>query len=703
MTIASNEFENVDIVEDIFGIKVDSLMDFDIRDPIKRKALAKYLCIDEKDMFHIGHFNELTDSNIKYGDIYLDFLDFMSRPDNFWFTCKFLFNIDLHPFQIMILKEFWNRKFPMLIASRGASKTFLLGIYAILRAIFHQGAKIVLTAGSFRQSKLIFEVAANTFENSEIVKNMCAGLSDQGAKRGNDRHVLKIGKSQIIAVPTGSGDTIRGLRSNYTIVDEFLAINPDIFEVVIRAFGSVAASPIDRAKEMSLIDALNEYGKSSEAERLVESLGFGNQVIISSTAYFAFNHLYDYYQKYRKIIESKGDKNKLREIIPESQLENLDWKNYSIIRIPYNALPPGFMDKEMIAQAESLSHHSKFLAEYGAVFPKDSTGFFSRADIESCVAKHNVITQTGTIIQPFSPQLVGNPNKQHVIGIDPASEQDNFAIVVLEINDDHKKVVYCWTTNRKKLEESGKLKGKKQSFYNYCILKIRELIKKFPTQHVMLDAQGGGIPIMEGLHDESITPEGEPLIWPYIASDNDPFWWEKPNKLTDMREGLHILHMIQFSNAKLVSEANHLLKRDIEARNIIFPYLSDAEIASAMSLKGTDYGIDDCMMEIFELQDELSLVEYTITTSGREKWDTPEYISELGKKERLRKDRYTALLLANYAADIIMEGKKETTLTKRYYGKYVGSMQKGDSGGKMYIGRNSDKIQPGLYRVVRRH
>ena len=58
-------------------------------------------------------YNALTDPSIKKDNLMLEFLDYMSKPENFWFTCKYLLNVDLLPFQLCILQELWNRKFPM--------------------------------------------------------------------------------------------------------------------------------------------------------------------------------------------------------------------------------------------------------------------------------------------------------------------------------------------------------------------------------------------------------------------------------------------------------------------------------------------------------------------------------------------------------------------------------------------------------------
>jgi len=57
---------------------------------------------------------------------------------------------------------------------------------------------------------------------------------------------------------------------------------------------------------------------------------------------------------------------------------------------------------------------------------------------------------------------------QYVIGIDPASEADNFSIIVLELHDDHNRVVYGWSTNREDFKRRLKVGlTKKDDFYGF--------------------------------------------------------------------------------------------------------------------------------------------------------------------------------------------------------------------------------------------
>ena len=57
----------------------------------------------------------------------------MTRPEYFSFVCKYIFNIEISPSQSLILADMWNRKFPMLVGSRGFGKSFILTLYKIFR------------------------------------------------------------------------------------------------------------------------------------------------------------------------------------------------------------------------------------------------------------------------------------------------------------------------------------------------------------------------------------------------------------------------------------------------------------------------------------------------------------------------------------------------------------------------------------------
>ena len=572
----------------------------------------------------------------------------MTNPDYFAFLCKHIFNIELLPFQSMILKELYNRRFPMLIASRGAGKTFLMSLYCLLRALLMPNRKIVVVGAAFRQSKFLHDYMETIWKNSPILRDICD--SSSGPRRDVDMCRMLINGSQVVALPIGDGQKIRGQRANDIISDEFASMSLEIFENVIAGFAAVAASPAEgvrlyaakkKAKELGVDPFLYLGGKQKN--------DVGNQIVLAGTAYYDFNHFATYWKRWKSIIKSKGDKKKLREIFGEEVIpESFDWRDYSVTRIPVDLIPKGFMDEAQIARSKATVHNGIYLMEFGAVFCTDSAGFFKRSLIESCVGtdQRPVHLLSGNDVF-FDSRLKGDVAKQHIIGVDPASEVDNFSIVVLELNDDHRRIVYCWTTNRKQHKERVKMGlTNEHDFYSYCARKIRDLMNLFPTIHVAMDSQGGGIAVSEALHDPKNLKQGEVPIWPVIDKDK--------KKDTDFEAGNHILELCNFAKYDWLSEANHGLRKDFEDKMLIFPRFDPITIGLSLEedkAANRKYDtLEDCVMEIEELKNELSMIEITQTSSGRERWDTPEIKVGVGKKERIRKDRYSSLLMANMAA-----------------------------------------------------
>lgn len=593
-----------------------------------------------------------SEREIENPDLHL--MKLMRDPKYIGATCKMLFGIELHPMQCIILQEFWNRPFPMYIASRGWGKSFLLALYSIIKCAFTPGTKIVIVGAAFRQSKIIFEYMETIWRSSPILRSIFSG-NDDGPRRDVDRCTIRLGDSWTIAVPMGDGSKIRGLRAHIIIADEFASISPDIYETVVAGFAAVSASPIQNVKEEARKKAMKEAGIWNEE---IEALQYkmGNQAIISGTADYSFKHFAQYWRRYKSIIESKGDKHKLEELFKGEVPENFNWQDYSIIRIPYELIPKGFMDDKQVARAKATIHTGIYNMEYAACFTADSDGFFKRSLIESCVVNENNPVMIGDKSIIFDATIRGNTHHQYVYGIDPASEKDNFSIVVLEVHPDHSRIVYCWTTNRSNFKERQKsgLTGE-HDFYGFCARKIRNLMKTFPPKVIGMDAQGGGIAIEEALHDPKNLEEGENLIWPTINYDKA--------KDTDSQAGLHILEMVQFAKADWTAAANHGLRKDFEDRVLLFPRFDQLTLGLAMDEDGKDIMKDDltplydslseCILEIEDLKNELTTIVMSQTSTGpgaRDKWDTPEVKLGNGKKGRLRKDRYSSLVIANMLA-----------------------------------------------------
>jgi hypothetical protein len=424
-----------------------------------------------------------------------------------------------------------------------------------------------------------------------------------------------------------------------------------IFQNVVEGFASVSSSPAESVKRTVRIKVLRRQGKHKQADALETQEGYvGNQTIVAGTADYGFKHFADAWRQYKAIINSQGEEKKVVEIFKGKIPKKFNYKNYGVIRLPATLLPENFMDEEHIAKSQATTDKSIHDMEFGAVFAMDSNGFYKRSLIESCVVKPENMPMKYDDIQVFTAKVRGNSELEYVYAIDPASESDNFCITVLEMHKTHRRVVYCWTTDRQKFKELVK-KGEveERSFYGYCARKIRLLMRVFPCKHIMLDAQGGGkAGVYEALNDPDKMLPDEQNIWEIREDD--------VVKDTDRLRGLHILEFVEFVRADWVREANHGLKKDLEDQKLLFPYFNPVQLWYAAKLdKKNDTReydtIEDAVTEIEQMKEELATIVHTQTAvTNRDKWDTPEVIGRSEERRRQRKDRYSALLMANMAA-----------------------------------------------------
>jgi len=645
-------------------------------------AKSKLKTIDEAwlglDSAETDFFNPMSILTASDDDFNIKLAWLMTRPEYLSFITREILNIQLLPSQSLFLREIWNRKFPMLIASRGFGKSFMLSLYAVLRALILPRRKVVVVGAAFRQSKVLFEYMETMWRNSPMLRDICDG--DSGPRRDTDRCTLRLNDSTVTCLPLGDGQKIRGQRANDIIADEFASIPREIFENVVAGFAAVSADPVENVKRLAAKKKAEELGVSFHTEE--KEVKKDNQIILSGTAYYDFNHFATYWKKWKSIIKSRGDISRLREIFGEDPPDSFDWTQYSIIRMPYELLPKGFMDADQVARSKATVHTGIYQMEYGACFTRDSQGFFKRSLIESCVVSEDsaIKDENGNDIL-FEAVLLGNKDKRYIFGVDPASEVDNFSIVVLEVHPSHRRIVHCWTTTRSEHKEKVKRGYSTETdFYAYCARKIRDLMRLFPCIHIAMDAQGGGVAVMESLHDNDKIKDGEAPIWPVIDDD-------KP-KDTDGERGLHILEMCQFAKYDWLAESNHGMRKDFEDKALLFPRFDPLTLTISGHEDGTKGRmfdtLEECVLDIEELKDELAMIQMTQTSAGRDRWDTPEVVVGTGKKSKIRKDRYSALLMANMAARTLQ--RLPTQAEYQFYGGFAtgGYMPKTDD--KLYNG-----------------
>jgi hypothetical protein len=594
----------------------------------------------------------------------------------------------LLPFQSVMLHMMWHKKFPMILACRGAGKTFMLAVFCLLKCLLVPGTKVVIVSGGFRQAKFTFQYIDTLIKSSPIIQEAIRKYhpgNDFGVKFATDKVYLKVGENTLITgLPVGDGSKVRGMRATTLVCDEVASIDDVVFDTAIGPFLSVKADPAEAVIVEDFVVKLKELGANEGVIKLIEDArqGDGNQLILSGTATYQFNHFFRRFEAYNIFAGSKGDTQVIKEglrrqsrdgtiNVTDDMLERWGkiWKEYAVFSLPWHGMPKKFLDEDIVANHKAIMDPVIFGHEYECRFSKDTNGFFPRSIIDDASpGKSDPESE-------FHYEMYGDPSTQYVMGLDPARWNDNFGLVVLKLVGPVAQVVYTESWNKAKWAES--------------IGRIRSVLRRFPNMvYIACDKGGGGDTIQEMLASSKYLEEGDP---PIIEIDPDTDHKAIPG-------ALRILEMVNFHT--WTAPANHALKRDIIMKNILFPgRLDDVTVMNNHAkilvgeeefdlednehiyhaehindlLHGTEDDDGDMVTwgnyrEIMELQNELCTIIQTVTEKGSETFGLQKLSDQPDGLDVRRRDRYSALLLAGHAARVVRGHGHEKGWGKTYGG-----------------------------------
>lgn len=605
--------------------------------------------------------------------------------------------LELLPFQSCLLDMLWSHKYPMTLASRGAGKTFIYALYAVLRGLLIPGQQIVIVGAGFRQAKLVFNYIQKLYQASPLFQEAAQAFG--GPKQAVDQCHLSLGASNIYAIPLGDGEKIRGLRATCILCDEFGSIPEDIYEIVVQPFAAVHADPARRAKIVKLRKRFQEMNAPSHILDLItRALGFGNQICISGTASYEFNHFYRKYNMYRNIIFSNGDPEIIRrafaegntytskELIDDNLLSSFKYTDYAVFQLPYMAIPEGFMDETVIVNAKLTQDKSRFGMEYLARFAKDSDGVFKRSLIDEATPR---LERDGYEV---NFELFGEKGAQYILGVDPARHNDNLAMVVIKLTQRGFEVVYCWAMNGKDWPTATE--------------KVRELLARFNVVQIVMDQGGGGDAIADLLHDRRFIKEDEEPIWAIDDEENK------------FMPGKKILNKFQWSN-QWIEEAVYSMHTEFRNRQLLIPWKVDESLAlnqfatfygkklNSITQSEKEWVFNELYGEVNDDGDRKSLGVYEnvqelinetctivkkVTEAGSETFILPPLSSQekQGKlTDKRRRDRFSALLLAAFGARTVrghgfekklLPGGTDAQIRRRSKQGYGGGIRRGSNG-----------------------
>lgn len=185
--------------------------------------------------------------------------------------------------------------------------TFIDGVFATLRALLYPGERVGLFSGSFRQAKFIFDEVSKIYDISSILRESC----EKKPTKMVDQCYLQFKGynnkpgSIIQCLPLGTGDKIRGARFFTVICDEAAQIPADILDIVIRGMMATSKNPMEQVRALQEQKRLLAEGKIDKIKKLHQ-----NKLVLTSTAYYQYNHLWKRVELFVRLLMEKVEKAK---------------------------------------------------------------------------------------------------------------------------------------------------------------------------------------------------------------------------------------------------------------------------------------------------------------------------------------------------------------------------------------------------------
>jgi hypothetical protein len=577
-------------------------------------------------------------------------------------TAKDIAGVDLFPFQEIAIKTMFKRDYVLGVWSRGLSKSFSTAVFAFLHAIFQPGAKIAIISRSFRQSREIFKRIEEIAEKPEGA--FLAECFNGAVRHNNDEWSMKIGSSEIKALPLGDGEKLRGFRFNCLIIDELLLMPEKVMNEVLLPFLAVNADPKKRQDTYDEETQFIKDGLMTEEDRT----RFPNPKMIGlSSASYTFEHLYKIYEEYIAKIRS----GKQREA--DGTEKDLDG-SYAVLQFAYAIAPTQLYSASLIAKSRAEMSAAQFKREFGAQFTDDSSSFYSAKSMLECTV-------------PFGQlpciELRGTKNAKYIMSCDPSWAEnegsDFFAMEVFKLMPDGRYMqVHTYAV-------AG---GKPKDHIDYFLY----LLANFDIQFIVMD-NAGGLQFLSSVNERLRGMRQQELKEIKDVNFEETLDYQRELRGARQKYNLETRQIVymQTFNSDWILRANHLLQANINNRRIQFAgeassvedeykrlltldipldkikFVGQADVDDDLHLKPVDASLDNNvsekmgndakMIDFIERQEFLirltktqcALIEPKPTDSGKMSFVLPNNLKNQKGANKTRKDLYTALLIGSWA------------------------------------------------------
>jgi len=560
------------------------------------------------------------------------------------FACELLTGVKLFPFQHMAIKAMMESDYFLGIWSRGMSKSFSTGIFALLDAILNQGVQIGILSKSFRQSKMIFK------KIEDISKSPKATFFAQCITRVskmNDEWVMEIGRSSIRALPLGDGEKLRGFRFQRMIIDELLLMPEKIYNEVIIPFLSVVENPTERQEIYDLETQMIEKGEMKEEDRKIWP---NNKIIGLSSASYKFEYLYKIYQQYEALILNENKQ---------------DGAHRTIMHFSYDCAPDQLYDQNLINQSKATMSESQFEREFGAIFTDDSSGYFKVSKMAECTLQDG----EGQCVE-----VVGNHKDEYILAFDPSwsesESSDDFAMLLIKLNKDTRKgtVVHSYALSGASLKTHIKYMAYVMTHFNVV---------------AVVGDYNGGVQFINSCNESTIFKDKNLKLGVIEAEldkakDYDKNLRRLRNQYNLSQKNIVFLRKptsawIRFANESLQSAFDH--KKIFFAGSAMNDDYNNQR-KSRVPIKDLKFlrndpnekgGVGARMIDFVEHQKDMmdlikvqcALIQITTSVQGTQSFDLPISLRKQKGADKARKDSYSALVLGNWFMNVYYDMNSE--------------------------------------------
>ncbi len=544
---------------------------------------------------------------------------------------------ELFPYQEIMLNAWVNSNFNLNVWGRGASKSFLFGVFCAMYPIFYPNTKIVIVSANFRSSRRIFEHIEKLVDDPR--SNMLRNCFFNKPSHKNDAFNWDINGGILTAVPLSNGDGLRGLRANILGIDELLLLSEQVIEEILKPFLVAKQNIQDMMKLKAQEDILIKQGLIKEEDR-ESNLSTAKFIGLSSASY-KFEYLFTLYKKYLTVLNSEEKK----------------YARHFVSQLSYAAIPETLLDKSIIAEARSGGIESAgFKREYGAQFTDDSEGYFSASKMQLCTVPEG---------QMPCAQLIGIKGSKYILAIDPSysssKSSDFFGMSLYILNEENQSITL--------VHSYGVAGGDLKNHIRYFFF----LLTNFNIVYIIPDASG--TEFIDAANESVLFQEAKINISEFGASfDCDGQEYQEELKKSRRNYRLidkKILAPQQF-NSTTIRRMNEYLQRQIDHKRVWFSakiaaneevlkrymtidipkdliYKPDGSDDNLEQLSKLDF-IEQQDFWIDETKKQTALIELKATAQGTQTFDLPDHLKRSKSAKRARRDHYTCLLLATWGA-----------------------------------------------------